>query len=243
MKRLVILLQVLLACVMVSAKTEIVPNKTALHLDFKNEGNFKCEALKADVDKWNTLYAATCEEWAMIAKDSSCARFNSDGWLEYDYIIKADKSYDVDEMANVTLDYLSKQFNIVSANKSDMGNRDNLYNKDSKTIYFKGVVNKISNLQLVMSVYWISVDVVFNIRFKEDRIKFTVGIPYYKHFNGAFLSNTLIGDVYPFAPTGVSLSEKRNDNVVSAAFLMSIRNLMHYAVRYCNYMSENMTEW
>ena len=103
--------------------------------------------------------------------------------------------------------------------------------------------NKISNLQLVMSVYWISVDVVFNIRFKEDRIKFTVGIPYYKHFNGAFLSNTLIGDVYPFAPTGVSLSEKRNDNVVSAAFLMSIRNLMHYAVRYCNYMSENMTEW
>lgn len=243
MKRLVILLQALLACIMVAAKTEIVPSKDLLHFEFKNEGNFSCESLKKDVDKWNSLSAASCEAWAMLAKDSSCYRFNSDGWLEYEYIIKADQSYDVDEMANATLDYLSKQFNIVSANKADMGNRDNLYNKNTKTVYFKGVVNKMSNLQLMMSAYWVSVDVVFNVRFKEDRIKFTVGIPYYKHFNGAFLTNTLVEKAYPFVAPGVSLSEKRNDNVISAAYLMSIRNLMHYAVRYCDYMSENMKEW
>ena len=136
---------------------------------------FSSEKLTETLRDWNAFSKKYSNdiEWARAVADSGKYSVNDKGDIEYTFIIKASDTLDLNKLKEVTIDYIQYYFKI------DNNARANLVQGSTdKSIFFQGYLSKYAYLRTGLgAVYYYTSHIIFDIKFKEDRIKFTVRVP------------------------------------------------------------------
>lgn len=202
-----------------------------------------CVKVYEDLDRWKRLKQENVIAWATTLKDSAFYVFNQVDELEGEYVILLDSSRKVADLKDITMDFFSKKFTLTSHWKSDIKNRMELKETGTNSMYFHAVYAKASYLASGLAEHVIDIDVVFIVKFKEDKIKMTIAIPSYQYYSGTKSDVRKIGVYPPFQSYGTSRKERRDDTFFCKAYIKACECILDYTKSYCEYLNKNLGEW
>ena len=196
---------------------------------------FTSEKLTETLNEWNTFSKNYSNEiaWAKAVADSGLYSVNDKGDIEYTFIIKASDSLELNKLKEVTIDYIQYYFKI------DNNARANLVQGSTEnSVFFQGYLSKYAYLQTGLgAVYYYTSDIIFDIKFKEDRIKFTVRVPDLVYHIGSYKSSKKLQILDPFMHYK---NYNRNERDVEAKAMINIvSKAISYASWYMVYLNEN----
>lgn len=217
----------------------------------------KCEQIDAEAAKWDRLNQINSGKenmsgkekrdleikYAHVLKDSLSYRFNDAGELEGEYIILLDQSHKIEDLKDATMDYFSKKFTLTSHYKKDIDKRSELKETGTNSLYLHTVYPSASVLTSGLATHVIDIDVVFIVKFKEDRIKITTSIPSYQYNSGIKSDIRSIKNYPPYTSYGDSQKDKRDDAFFCRGYAKACECLFQYTKAYCEYLNKNLTDW
>lgn len=226
---------------------------------------FTCIDLTQTLSKWDSIHKS-CENikekefnnvWAKKVKDNF--NFINGSKIEISFILSSEKTHDINSLMDASLDFLCDKFKVVDHNKGSERNRTTLKDNETKSIYFQGVIEKTATWSSAAEHY-IHTDIIFKIKFKENKIKVIVTIPNYnyKYFNttAAFLvgagnyqdKNLSIIKLPPFEYENCPGSPGTNRNLKYAnffcsAYINSCSYILNYIDQYLKYLNSIDLDW
>ena len=107
-----------------------------------------------------------------------------------------------------------------------------------RSIFFQGHFNKLAYQQVVLSLYYFNADIFFDFKFKEDRIKIKVSVPYLTyHIGDKYTSKYTLRQLDPFQHYN-NLSKNDRDVHVKA-MINVLAKTMSYPSYYLTYLNEH----
>lgn len=200
--------------------------------------NFVCEKLSADIKAWNELTNKKDNvKWANAIKNANLYKQNADGSFEYVYILTTTDSVDIKTLRNISFNYIGYYFpNLTNALMADMQT-----NSPEDGVVFKGRFSDLGSFTGLTEVNKIHGNVVFDIRFKPNRIRFSIKIQNYqviKATSHGIAENytTYVNNCYPLNP------DSNHKKSYAMAFINANSNCMNFANRYLSYINSNLQE-
>lgn len=196
---------------------------------------FTSEKLTETLNEWNAFSKNYPNEiaWAKAVADSGLYNVNDKGDVEYTFIIKASDTLDFAKLKEVTIDYIQYYFKIGNDARANL-----VQGSTEKSVFFQGYLSKYAYLQTGLgAVYYYTSDIIFDIKFKEDRIKFTVRVPDFVYHVGANRFSQKLQRLDPFMHYK---HYNRNERDVEAkAMINLLSKTISYASWYMVYLNEN----
>lgn len=130
-----------------------------------------------DGEKWERIhneFGQNMSKYAQAFLDSNICRLNLEGGLEYEYIIYSSDTLDLVKIKELTIDFIGKNFNLSNNDRATL-----IQGCTERSVYFKG---HYGNLAFYRKTFggnrYYDADVIFIFKFKENRIKINITVPY-----------------------------------------------------------------
>lgn len=200
--------------------------------------SFSCSQISLDTSKWNEIAAGNKKDnvkWANAIKDSGTYKLNADGSLEYVYIIEASDTIDMKVLREKTFDYICYYFKMDNESRANM-----VTNSEGDGVFFKGKFKNIGEFIGFGETNHIHANMTFNIKFKPNRIRFSLKIEDYQ-----VLKIGSKGEIYQnrnvYLSTTYPLNEKSDHKKSYAmAFINGNSKCMNYAKYYVDYLNKHV---
>lgn len=195
---------------------------------------FSCDKIPETIAQWNRIMQNQPSDiaWAKAIVDSNAYRINEKGEIEYEYVIKSTDTLDIDKMKDVTLDFLQYYFKFNSTIRANV-----VQGSTDKSIFFQGHYSNIAYQQVFLSTYYFEADIFFDFKFKEDRVKIKVYVPYLRYHIG---NNTFKYYLKGLDPFNHYKDFSKNDRDVHAKAMINIlAKTMSYPSYYLTYLNEH----
>lgn len=227
-----------------------------------NNNKFRSIELEKTQEKWDSIhnscknikdkdYYGYYDIWSNKVKDNF--NFLYDSKIDISFVFTSNDSYDINSLMDVSLDFLCDKFNIVDNTKGSELNRTNLKDAEAKSIYFNGIFKNISSWNAGASLRYIDTDIIIKMKFKENKIKITMTIPYYKYYClnvlvGNTHENRKIIDYPPFSYKYCNNKPKSNRYkkyvaFYSIAYINSCINCMNITKQFLQYLNTRDIDW
>lgn len=194
-----------------------------------------CPQITEDINKWNAIKNPNNNtKWAKAIRQNNLYTLSEDGGLEYVYILQCDQDVDIEVLRQLSFDYVMHYFNMDNGARADM-----IANSTETSVYFKGKLNRIGSYVGFGEYNCINADIVFDIRFKPNRIRFSAKILDYRVIktSGASVLEdrvVVIKNTYPL----FDLSDHKKS--FAMAFINANSNCLNYANNYLEYINTNI---
>lgn len=196
---------------------------------------FSCDKIPETIAQWNRIMQNQPSDvaWAKAIVDSSAYRINEKGEIEYEYVIKSSDTLDIEKTKDVTLDFLQYYFKFNSTIRANV-----VQGSTDRSIFFQGHFNKLAYQQVFLSLYYFNADIFFDFKFKEDRIKIKVTVPYLTyHIGDKYTSMYTLLQLDPFQHYN---NFTKNDRDVHAKAMINVlAKTMSYPSYYLTYLNEH----
>lgn len=197
---------------------------------------FSCDKIVSTFEHWNMFYqrhGAKIDTWARAIADSTEFRLNKEGQLEYDYVINSSDTLDFLSLKDVTINFICEYFNINNTLRSEL-----VQGSTDRSVFFKGRFSKLAYVDIFLSRYYYDANVTFNVKFKEDRVRFTITIPSFEFYiDGKYVCNHTLYGLYPFNTDGSkNLREMEERTIINA-----ISKSLSYPKFYLEYLNSHYT--
>lgn len=199
---------------------------------------YTCDKLAQDIAAWNKIINKKDNvKWATAIKDAGLYKQNADGSFEYVYILTTTDSVDVKTLRNIGFNFIGYKFpNIDNAIRSDMTT-----NSPEDGVIFKGRISDIGYYDGFVEVNKIHGNVIFDIRFKPNRIRFSVKVQNYQVIK--YSQGTILQNYTEYVKNCFPLNEKSNHKKSYAmAFVNANSKCMNFASQFLNYVNSNLKE-
>lgn len=200
-----------------------------------NAQHYVCEKLKEDIANWNLCTnKGSNTKWAKAILEQGAFKQNVDGSFEYVYILRTNDSVNIKTLRNISFNYIGFHFNIDNAVRADM-----VTNSPEDGLFFQGKLLGIGDFVGFGEYSKVNGNICFDIRFKPDRIRFSVKVQDYhvlKYFDGVLVENytTLVKDCFPINP------ESNHKKSYAMAFVNANSKCLNYASKYLDYLNDNV---
>ncbi|MBR6117911.1 MAG: hypothetical protein IKQ11_03525 [Paludibacteraceae bacterium] len=196
---------------------------------------FTSEKLTETLNEWNAFSKNYPNEiaWAKAVADSGKYSVNDKGDVEYTFIIRASDTLDLNKLKEVTIDYIQYYFKIGNDARANL-----IQGSTENSVFFQGYLSKYAYLNAGIGlVFYYSSDIIFDIKFKEDRIKFTVRVPDFVYHVGSQRFSLKLQRLDPFMHYK---HYKHNERDVDAkAMINLLAKTISYANWYMIYLNHN----
>ena len=197
---------------------------------------YTCEQLQEDIKSWNTLKNSNNTKWANAIMDKGMYKTNTDGSFEYVYIFQTTDSVDIPTLRKIGFDFIEYVFNVGNSTRADIET-----NSPEDGVIYKGKVTGVGEFVGFGEYNKINANVHFDIRFKANRIRFSVKVQEYqvlKSSGAALVENRMVyvKDCYPINPNS---DHKKS---YAMAFINSNSNCLNFAHRYLEYLNKHIKE-
>lgn len=197
---------------------------------------FTCEKLNQDIAAWNSIVNKKSEtKWANDIKDHGFYQQNADGSFEYVYIMNCTDSVDIATLRNISFNFIGYYFNMNNASRADME-----ANSPENGLIYQGKLPKVGEYNSILEYNKINTNVKFDIRFKENRIRFSARIESYQVIK--IVDNTIVQNYQQYVKTTYPLNQNSDHKKSFAnAFINTNSKLMNFAGKYIDYLNRNIT--
>ena len=197
---------------------------------------YSCEQLQKDIQSWNTLKNSNNTKWATAIMNKGMYKTNIDGSFEYVYIFQTTDSVDIPTLRKIGFDYIEYVFNIDNSTRANIET-----NSPQDGVIFKGKVTGVGEFFGFGEYNRINANVYFDIRFKPNRIRFSVKVQEYQVLktSGAALVQNRIVYVKDCFPINQKSDHKKS---YAMAFVNSNSNCLNFAHRYLDYLNKHIKE-
>lgn len=199
---------------------------------------FQCEKMHDDIKKWNEIkQPKNNTKWANAIVSNKLFQQNSDGSLEYVYIFNSTDSFNIETIRKISFDFIGYEFpNLDNATRADMQT-----NSPKNGLIFKGKILKLGIFNGMMEVNQIHGNVLFDIRFKPNRIRFSIKIQNYQvvKANSAGLAENYIEYINKCFPLNQESNHKKS---FAMAFINANSNCLNYTKKYLDYLNTHIKE-
>lgn len=189
------------------------------------------------MDKLNALAAANKKDNVILAnaiKDAGAYKLNADGSLEYVYIIESSDSVSTKILRENTFDFISYYFKMNNESRANM-----VTNSEGDGVFFQGKFKEIGAFNGILEFNTIHANMVFNIKFKPNRIRFSLKIEDYQVLKTGTKGevyqnrNVYLKDTYPL--------KEKSDHKKSYAMAFVNGNIksMEFAKTYVEYLNKH----
>lgn len=197
---------------------------------------YTCDQLQEDIKSWNALTKSNNSKWANAIMDKGMYKTNTDGSFEYVYIIKTTDSVDITTLRKIGFDFIEYVFNVNNSSRANMET-----NSPADGLIYKGMVTGVGEYSGLGAYNKINANVHFDIRFKPNRIRFSVKVQEYqvlKSSGGALVENRMVyvKDCFPINP------DSDHKKSYAMAFINSNSNCLSFAYRYLEYLNKHIKE-
>lgn len=196
---------------------------------------FSCDKIGETITRWNQIKQDQPSDvvWAKAIVDSTAYRVNEKGEIEYEYVIKSTDTLDLPKLKDITLDFLQYYFNFTSIIRANV-----VQGSTDKSIFFQGHFNKLAYLQVFLLLNYFNADIFFDFKFKEDRVKIKVTVPYLTYHIGDKYTSK-----YPLLSLDPFLHYKdfsKNDRDLHARAMINVlAKTMSYPAYYLTWLNEH----
>ncbi len=195
---------------------------------------YTCEKLHADIRAWNSCTNNNNTKWAKAILEQNAFEQNADGSFEYVYILNTSDSININTLRNLTFNYIGLNFNIDNSVRADMET-----NSPDNGVIFQGKLIGIGEYTGFAEYNKINGNIHFDIRFKPNRIRFSVKVQDYqviKYFDGILVENytTLVKDTFPLNP------DSNHKKSFAMAFINANSRCLKHANNYLEYLNKNI---
>lgn len=197
---------------------------------------YTCEQLQKDIQSWNTLKNSNNTKWATAIMNKGMYKTNIDGSFEYVYIFQTTDSVDIPTLRKIGFDFIEYVFNIDNSIRANVES-----NSPKDGVIFKGSVIGVGEFLGFGEYNRINANVYFDIRFKPNRIRFSVKVQEYQVLktSGAALVQNKIVYVKDCFPINQKSDHKKS---YAMAFINSNSNCLNFAQRYLDYLNKHIKE-
>ena len=197
---------------------------------------YTCEQLQEDIKSWNKLKNSSNTKWANAIKDKGMYKTNTDGSFEYVYIFQTTDSVDIPTLRKIGFDFIEYVFNVGNSTRADIET-----NSPQDGVIYKGKVTGVGEFVGFGEYNKINANVHFDIRFKPNRIRFSVKVQEYQVLktSGAALVENRMVYVKDCFPINQNSDHKKS---YAMAFVNSNSNCLNFANRYLDYLNKHIKE-
>ncbi|MBO5252061.1 MAG: hypothetical protein J6B31_08760 [Bacteroidaceae bacterium] len=194
-----------------------------------------CDKLKEDIEAWNACTNKNnTTKWAIAILEQGAFKQNADGSFEYVYILSANDSVNIKTLRDISFNFIALNFNTDNALRADMET-----NSPDDGLIFQGKLVGLGDYSGFATYNKINGNVYFDIRFKPNRVRFSVKIQDYqviKYFDGALVENysALVKDCFPIN------EESNHKKSFAMAFINANSKCLNYANAYLEYINKNV---
>lgn len=197
---------------------------------------YSCKQLEMDLAAWEQTQNSNNIKWANAIKEKGIYKMNPDGAIEYVYILNTKDSVNIATLKKLSFDYITYLFNINNATRANME-----INSPNDGLIYIGNINKVGEFNGMDERNIINAKVLFDFRFKANRIRFSVKIQGYnvkKWLGGNLIQNysVLVHNCFPLNPNS---NHKKS---YAMAFINSNKNCMMFATGYLIYLNKHLNE-
>ena len=197
---------------------------------------YTCEQLQEDIKSWNKLKNSNNTKWALAIRDKGMYKTNADGSFEYVYILQTTDSVDITTLRKIGFDFIEYSFNINNSTRADIET-----NSPKDGVIFKGIVNGVGEFVGLGEYNKINANVYFDIRFKPNRIRFSVKVQEYhvlKSSGAALVENRMVyvKDCFPIK------EDSDHKKSYAMAFVNSNSKCLNFAYGYLDYLNKHIKE-
>ena len=197
---------------------------------------FTCDKISETIAQWNRIKQNQPSDiaWAKSIADSTAYRINEKGEIEYEYVIKSSDTLDIAKIKDVTLDFLQYYFKFTPAVRANV-----VQGSTEKSIFFQGHYQNLAYQQVMLSTYYFDADIIFDFKFKEDRMKIKVNVPFLTYHIGKQSFNYSLTRLDPFMHYN---NFSKNDRDVHAKAMINVlAKTMSYPSYYLTWLNEHYT--
>ena len=197
---------------------------------------YTCEQLQEDIKSWNTLKNSSNTKWATAIRDKGMYKTNADGSFEYVYILNTKDSVDIPTLRKIGFDFIEYVFNTTNSTRADMET-----NSPEDGVIYKGKVTGVGEFVGFGEYNKINANIHFDIRFKPNRIRFSVKIQEYQVLktSGAALVENRMVYVKDCFPINENSDHKKS---YAMAFVNSNSQCLNFSHRYLEYLNKHIQE-
>ena len=171
--------------------------------------------------------------WAKSIVDSAVYRINEKGEIEYEYVIKSSDTLDIAKIKDVTLDFLQYYFKFNPTVRANV-----VQGSTDRSIFFQGLYSNLAYQQVLLSTYFFNADIFFDFKFKEDRVKIKVYVPYLVyHIGNSYTSKYYLKELDPFVH--YQKLNKNDRDVHAKAMINVLAKTMSYPSYYLTWLNEH----
>lgn len=162
---------------------------------------YTCVQLKEDIQSWNELKNSNNTKWAVAIKGKGLYKQNADGSFEYVYIMATTDSVDIQTLRNISINFITYYFNMDNATRAALET-----NSPEDGVLFTGKITRVGEYAGFADYNKINANIIFDIRFKPNRIRFSVKIQDYQVIKtgskGQLLQNkqVYVNNCFPLNP-------------------------------------------
>jgi hypothetical protein len=195
---------------------------------------FSCDKISETIAQWNRVMQNHPSDiaWAKTIVDSVAYRVNETSEIEYEYIIRSSDTLDIAKMKDVTLDFLQYYFKFNPTVRANV-----VQGSTEKSIFFQGHYKNLAYQQVMLSTYFFDADIIFDFKFKEDRVKIRVNVPYLTYHIGNQLFNYPLPRLDPFVH--YKNFSKNDRDVHAKAMINVLAKTMSYPSYYLTWLNEH----
>ncbi len=195
---------------------------------------FTCDKISETIAQWNRVMQNHPSDvaWAKSIVDSAAYRINEKGEIEYEFVIKSSDTLDIAKIKDVTLDFLQYYFKFTPTVRANV-----VQGSTEKSIFFQGHYQNLAYQQVMLSTYFFDADIIFDFKFKDDRVKMKVNVPYLTYHIGNQLFNYSLTRLDPFMH--YKNFSKNDRDVHAKAMINVLAKTMSYPSYYLTWLNEH----
>lgn len=197
---------------------------------------YSCNQLKADIKVWNEVQQKNNTKWAIAIMEKGLYKQNEDGSFEYVYILQGTKEASIETLRKIGFDYITYYFNMDNASRADM-----VANSSEDAVFFNGKLLGVGDYVGFGEYNKINANIIFDIRFKPDRVRFCVKIQDYQVIktSGASVLENRREYVHNCFPLNPDSDHKKS---YAMAFINSNSKCLNYASLFLDYLNRNIVK-
>ena len=198
---------------------------------------YTCVQLKEDIQSWNELKNNNNTKWAIAIKEKGLYKQNADGSFEYTYIMTTSDSVDIKTLRNISINYITYYFDMNNETRAAFET-----NSPENGVLFTGMIPGVGVYGGFADYNKINANIIFDIRFKPNRIRFSVKIQDYQVIKtgskGQLLQNKQVhvNNCFPLN------SESDHKKSYAMAFINSNSKCLNYSNNYLDYLNRNIKQ-
>lgn len=204
---------------------------------------FSCPDINADKEKWISAKIEPYSDWAVKIANEGIYKKDSTGNIEYVYIITSSDTFNIKKVRSISMNFLAEHFTLDNAAKAAIET-----NSTDTELIFTGKFPRVGEYSGADDSY-INAIPVFDIKFKPNRIRFSIKIQYYQvlKYSLGILTENYTASIPTCFPLNPKSAHKKS---FAKAFINSNAKCLVYSGLYLDYLNKhtdtikaNDTDW